>query len=45
MPSTQVKDIDEVKGTDEVKGIDQAKAIANSLGYPVLLKASAGGGG
>jgi acetyl-CoA carboxylase biotin carboxylase subunit len=33
-----------VPGT-EVVGIDEARAAARELGYPVLLKASAGGGG
>ncbi|MBO8152265.1 MAG: acetyl-CoA carboxylase biotin carboxylase subunit [Candidatus Marinimicrobia bacterium] len=28
-----------------VKGVDEAKRIAREIGYPVLLKASAGGGG
>jgi acetyl-CoA carboxylase, biotin carboxylase subunit len=35
-----------VPGTEQpIEDIDQAKTIARSLGYPVLLKASAGGGG
>ena len=35
-----------VPGTEEpVKNLDQARAIARELGYPVLLKAAAGGGG
>jgi acetyl-CoA carboxylase biotin carboxylase subunit len=35
-----------VPGTEQpIEDIDQAKGIARSLGYPVLLKASAGGGG
>ncbi len=35
-----------VPGTEQpVADLDQAKSIARSLGYPVLLKASAGGGG
>ena len=31
--------------TDVVKDTDQAVEIANGIGYPVMLKASAGGGG
>ncbi|MCP4126564.1 MAG: acetyl/propionyl/methylcrotonyl-CoA carboxylase subunit alpha, partial [Gammaproteobacteria bacterium] len=31
--------------TDVVKDADQAVEIANGIGYPVMLKASAGGGG
>ena len=35
-----------VPGTTEaVTSVDEAKKIANKIGYPVLLKASAGGGG
>jgi acetyl-CoA carboxylase, biotin carboxylase subunit len=35
-----------VPGTEEaLRDIDRAKAIARGLGYPVLLKAAAGGGG
>ena len=35
-----------VPGTkDAVKDVEEAKAIAETIGYPVLLKASAGGGG
>ena len=35
-----------VPGTDAaIRSTDQARATAQSLGYPVLLKASAGGGG
>ena len=35
-----------VPGTEEpAKDVDRARAIARELGYPVLLKASAGGGG
>ncbi len=35
-----------VPGNSEaVYGIDSAKAIAGSIGYPVMVKASAGGGG
>ncbi len=35
-----------VPGTkDAIKDVEEAKAIAEKIGYPVLLKASAGGGG
>jgi acetyl-CoA carboxylase biotin carboxylase subunit len=35
-----------VPGTKEpIQDINQAKKIANEIGYPILLKASAGGGG
>ena len=35
-----------VKGSDgEVKSIDEAKDIAKKIGYPVIFKASSGGGG
>jgi acetyl-CoA carboxylase, biotin carboxylase subunit len=35
-----------VPGTEQpIEDIDQAKAVARSLGYPVFIKASAGGGG
>ena len=35
-----------VPGTEEaLKDIDEARKIANSIGYPILVKASAGGGG
>ena len=35
-----------VPGSDDVvKSIDDAKKIAKEIGYPILLKASAGGGG
>jgi len=35
-----------VPGTDgEIEDIDEAIAIANKIGYPVIVKASAGGGG
>src|SRR5580658_6913266 len=35
-----------VPGSEQpIEGIEHAKTIARSLGYPVLLKASAGGGG
>lgn len=32
-------------GTDILKSADEAKAAAKEIGYPVLIKASAGGGG
>jgi acetyl-CoA carboxylase biotin carboxylase subunit len=32
-------------GTDILESVDQALAAAGSIGYPVLLKATAGGGG
>ena len=34
-----------VPGTEALDGVDRARAAADELGYPVLLKASAGGGG
>ena len=34
-----------VPGTDEEVGSEQAVRIANEIGYPVLIKAAAGGGG
>ena len=34
-----------VPGTDALSGADEARRIAAELGYPVLVKASAGGGG
>ncbi len=35
-----------VPGTDgNVRGVDEAVAFANSIGYPVMLKATSGGGG
>jgi acetyl-CoA carboxylase biotin carboxylase subunit len=34
-----------VPGSDEAKNHREAAALADTLGYPVLLKASAGGGG
>src|SRR5581483_8376197 len=34
-----------VPGTDHPTGVEEARAVASELGYPVLLKASAGGGG
>jgi len=39
-------DIPMVPGTDEaMTDIEDAKNIANEIGYPILIKASAGGGG
>ena len=39
-------DIPMVPGTDEaMTDIEDAKDIANKIGYPILIKASAGGGG
>lgn len=39
-------DVPMVPGTKEaITDIDQAKKVANQIGYPVLIKASAGGGG
>ncbi|MDD7968672.1 acetyl-CoA carboxylase biotin carboxylase subunit [Actinomycetospora lemnae] len=34
-----------VPGSDEVSSVDEAVAAAEQVGYPVLVKASAGGGG
>jgi len=34
-----------VPGTDQVEGAAQALAVAREIGFPVMLKASAGGGG
>ncbi|WP_018461468.1 acetyl-CoA carboxylase biotin carboxylase subunit [Thermus oshimai] len=34
-----------VPGTDELESIEEAKRAAWEIGYPVILKASAGGGG
>jgi len=34
-----------VPGTDEVGSVEEAKRAALEIGYPVILKASAGGGG
>ena len=34
-----------VPGTDALAGVDEAVAAAAGIGYPVLIKASAGGGG
>ncbi|CAH1669272.1 acetyl-CoA carboxylase biotin carboxylase subunit [Chelatococcus asaccharovorans] len=34
-----------VPGTDHIAGVAEAKAAAEALGYPVVMKASAGGGG
>ena len=34
-----------VPGSDELEDLESAKAAAREIGYPVILKASAGGGG
>ena len=34
-----------VPGTDELSSVEEAKRAAQEIGYPVILKASAGGGG
>ncbi len=34
-----------VPGTDALEGVEEALAAASEIGYPVILKASAGGGG
>ncbi|MBX3540922.1 MAG: acetyl-CoA carboxylase biotin carboxylase subunit [Chelatococcus sp.] len=34
-----------VPGTDHIAGVAEAKTAAEALGYPVVMKASAGGGG
>ncbi|WP_337845067.1 acetyl-CoA carboxylase biotin carboxylase subunit [Thermus sp.] len=34
-----------VPGTDELESLEDAKRAAQEIGYPVILKASAGGGG
>ncbi|MDR3223286.1 MAG: acetyl-CoA carboxylase biotin carboxylase subunit [Methanobrevibacter sp.] len=35
-----------VEGTDEgISDVDEAKEIAKSIGYPIMIKASSGGGG
>jgi acetyl-CoA carboxylase biotin carboxylase subunit len=38
-------DVPLVPGTEEATTVEQARAAADEVGYPVLLKASAGGGG
>jgi acetyl/propionyl-CoA carboxylase alpha subunit len=39
-------DVPLVPGIDRaISSVDEAKSIANQIGYPVLIKASAGGGG
>jgi len=38
-------DVPVVPGTDGATTIEQARAAADELGYPILLKAAAGGGG
>ncbi len=34
-----------VPGSDELESVEEAKEAARAIGYPVILKASAGGGG
>ena len=34
-----------VPGTDHIASVDEAKSAAEALGYPVVMKATAGGGG
>lgn len=34
-----------VPGSERLSGVEEARAIAQQIGYPVLIKASAGGGG
>ena len=44
--AVKVYDIPMVPGTDEaITNIPEAKNIANGIGFPILIKASAGGGG
>jgi acetyl-CoA carboxylase biotin carboxylase subunit len=38
-------DVPLVPGTEEATTVEEARAAADDVGYPVLLKASAGGGG
>jgi acetyl-CoA carboxylase biotin carboxylase subunit len=38
-------DVPLVPGTEEATSLDEARAAAEDVGYPVLLKAAAGGGG
>ena len=38
-------DVPVVPGTDRPTSLDEARRVAEELGYPVLLKAAAGGGG
>ncbi|MFH1422793.1 MAG: acetyl-CoA carboxylase biotin carboxylase subunit [Planctomycetota bacterium] len=38
-------DIPVVPGSDEIENIDDARKIAKELGYPVMVKSAAGGGG
>jgi acetyl-CoA carboxylase, biotin carboxylase subunit len=38
-------DVPVVPGTDRPTGIEEARQVADEVGYPVLLKAAAGGGG
>ena len=41
----RVAGVPTVPGTDEVESVEEAKRAALEIGYPVILKASAGGGG
>src|SRR5947199_136212 len=41
----EAADVPVVPGTDRPTGLDEARRVADDLGYPVLLKAAAGGGG
>jgi acetyl-CoA carboxylase biotin carboxylase subunit len=44
--TVQVLGIPVVPGSDgPIENIDQAKAVARDIGYPVMIKAAAGGGG
>ena len=38
-------DVPVIPGTDIVQTVDEVKMFANQVGYPVILKATAGGGG
>ena len=39
-------DVPMIQGTDEkITDVEEAKYIAQSIGYPILIKAAAGGGG
>lgn len=44
--AAQKFDVPMVPGTDQpLKDVEEAKKIANEIGFPILIKASAGGGG
>ena len=34
-----------IPGSDSIRDVDEARRVAEEIGYPVMLKASAGGGG